>query len=193
MGHNFSSVKEIMNWAKERMEKALEVYQKELSEIRTGKASASLVEEIRVHCYGQVLPLKQLASVSIPDAHLILIQPWDPNIIQEIERALANSKLGVSPTDDGKVIRVVLPPLSEERRKELDKVARQEAEHARISLRTIRREAKEAIEKLEKEKIISEDESFKAKEDLQKLVDKFVSRVEEILEEKEKELKVLEK
>ncbi len=191
MAHNFSSVKDIMNWAKEHMDKAIEIYQKELAEIRTGKASASLVEEIRVHCYGQVLPLKQLASVSIPDAHLIVIQPWDPNTIQDIEKALANSKLGVNPTDDGKVIRVVLPPLSEERRKELDKIVKQEAEHARISLRTIRREAKEAIEKLEKDKVISEDEAFKAKEDLQKLVDKFVEQVDQILKEKERELKVL--
>ncbi len=191
MPHNFSSVKDIMNWAKEHMEKAIEVYQKELSEIRTGKASASLVEEIRVHCYGQVLPLKQLATVTIPDAHLIMIQPWDPNTIQEIERALANSKLGVNPTDDGKVIRVVLPPLSEERRKELDKIVKQEAEHAKVSIRTIRREAKEAIEKLEKEKVISEDEGFKAKEELQKLVDTFVEKIGEILKAKEQELKVV--
>ncbi len=191
MAHDFGSVKDIMKWAREHMEKAIEIYQKELAEIRTGKASASLVEEIRVHCYGQVLPLKQIASVSIPDAHLIVIQPWDPNTIHDIEKALANSKLGVTPTDDGKVIRVVLPPLSEERRKELDKIVKQEAEHARISIRTIRREAKEAIEKLEKNKAISEDEAFDAKEKLQKLVDEFVEKVEEILKEKEKELKVV--
>ncbi len=191
MAHDFGSIKDIMKWAREHMEKAIEIYQKELAEIRTGKASASLVEEIRVHCYGQVLPLKQIASVSIPDAHLIVIQPWDPNTIHDIEKALANSKLGVTPTDDGKVIRVVLPPLSEERRKELDKIVKQEAEHARISIRTIRREAKEAIEKLEKNKAISEDEAFDAKEKLQKLVDEFVEKVEEILKEKEKELKVI--
>ncbi len=191
MAHNFNSVKEIKNWVEDRMKKAIEIYKKELAEIRTGKASASLVEEIRVHCYGQNLPLKQLASVSIPDAHLILIQPWDPNTIHDIEKALANSKLGVNPTDDGKVIRVVLPPLSEERRRELDKIVKQEAEHARISLRTIRREAKEAIEKLEKDKLISEDEAFKAKEDLQKIVDKYVEEIDNILKEKEKELKVL--
>lgn len=191
MPHNFSSVKDIMNWAKKHMEKAIEVYQKGLAEIRTGKASASLVEEIRVHCYGQVLPLKQLASVSIPDAHLIMIQPWDPNTIQEIERALANSKLGVNPTDDGKVIRLVLPPLSEERRKELGKIVKQEAEHAKVSIRTIRREAKEAIEKLEKDKTISEDEVFKAKAELQKLVDTFVEEIGKIVKAKEEELKVV--
>ena len=191
MAHNFSNIKEIMKWVNEHMRKAIDIYVKELAEIRTGKASASLVEEIRVHCYGQNLPLKQLASVNIPDAHLIVIQPWDPNTIHEIEKALASSKLGVTPTDDGKIIRVVLPPLSEERRKELDKIVKQEAEHAKISLRTIRREAKEAIEKLQKEKLISEDEAFKAKEELQKLVDKYVEEIEKILKEKERELKVL--
>lgn len=191
MAHNFSSVNDIMKWVEDKMKKALEIYRKELAEIRTGKTSASLVEELRVHCYGQNMPLKQLASVTIPDAHLILIQPWDPNTIHDIEKALADSKLGVTPTDDGKVIRIVLPPLSEERRLELDKIVKQEAEHARISLRTIRREAKEAIEKLQKDKIISEDESFKAKDRLQKVVDKYVEEIEAILKEKEKELKVL--
>ncbi len=191
MSHNFTSVKEVFNWVKEKMDKALEIYQKELREIRTGKASASLVEEIRVHCYGQNLPLKQLATVSIPDAHLIVIQPWDPNTIHDIEKAIANSKLGVTPTDDGKVIRVVLPPLSEERRKELDRIVKQEAEHARISLRTIRREARESIDKLEKDKVISEDEAFKAKDRLQKVVDEYMEKIEEILKDKEKELKVL--
>ena len=190
MGHNFSSVNEIMKWAEDKMKKAIEIYKKELAEIRTGKASASLVEEIRVHCYGQNMPLKQLASVSIPDAHLIIIQPWDPSTIHDIEKALASSKLGVTPTDDGKVIRVTLPPLSEERRLELDKIVKQEAEHARISMRTIRREAKEAIEKLQKDKTISEDESFKAKDRLQKLVDKYIEEIEKILKDKEKELKV---
>ncbi len=191
MAHNFSSVNDIMKWVEDKMKKALEIYRKELAEIRTGKASASLVEELRVHCYGQNMPLKQLASVTIPDAHLILIQPWDPNTIHDIEKVLADSKLGVTPTDDGKVIRIVLPPLSEERRLELDKVVKQEAEHARISLRTIRREAKEAIEKLQRDKVISEDEAFKAKDRLQKLVDKYVDEIEAILKEKEKELKVL--
>ncbi len=188
---NLTTPKEILKSTEGLMKKAIEALIRSLSEIRTGKASASLVEEIKVSCYGQLMPLKQVASVSIPDAHLILIQPWDPSTIGDIEKAIANSKLGVTPTDDGKVIRVTLPPLSEERRKELDKIVKKEAEHARISLRTIRREAKESIDKLSKDKAISEDEAFKAKEDLQKLMDKYVDEVEQKLKDKEKELKVI--
>ncbi len=188
---SLTSPKDILKKTEQLMKKAIEALLRSLSEIRTGKASASLVEEMKVSCYGQVMPLKQVASVTIPDAHLILIQPWDQSIIGDIEKTISNSKLGVSPTDDGKVIRIALPPLSEERRREIDKIVKKEAEHARISLRTIRREAKESIDKLLKNKEIGEDEAFKAKEDLQKLMDRYVELVEEKLREKEKELRVI--
>ena len=188
---NLTTPKDILKSTEGLMKKAIDALARGLSEIRTGKASASLVEEIKVSCYGQLMPLKQVASVSIPDAHLILIQPWDPSTIGDIEKAISNSKLGVTPTDDGKVVRVTLPPLSEERRKELDKVVKKEAEHARISLRTIRREAKESIDKLLKAKEISEDEAFKAKDKLQKVIEKFMAEIDDKLNEKEKELKVI--
>ncbi len=188
---SLTSPKDILKKTEQLMKKAIEALLRSLSEIRTGKASASLVEEMKVSCYGQVMPLKQVASVTIPDAHLILIQPWDQSIIGDIEKTISNSKLGVSPTDDGKVIRIALPPLSEERRREIDKIVKKEAEHARISLRTIRREAKESIDRLLKNKEIGEDEAFKAKEDLQKLMDRYVELVEEKLREKEKELRVI--
>lgn len=182
------TTKEILHNTEEKMKKAYESVTRELSEIRTGRASPSLVEGLHIDYYGTPTLLKQLASISAPDAHLIVIQPWDVNAIVEIEKAIMKSNLGITPSNDGKLIRLSVPPLSKERRQELAKVVHKMAEEGRVSLRTIRRDAKESLEKLEKDKVISEDDEFRGVEDLQKLVDKYIARVDELLENKEKEI-----
>lgn len=182
------TTKEILHNAEDKMKKAYESVAREFSEIRTGRASPSLVEGLHIDYYGTPTLLKQLASISAPDAHLIVIQPWDISAIAEIEKAIMKSNLGITPSNDGKLIRLSVPPLSKERRQELAKVVHNMSEEGRVSLRTIRRDAKEALEKLEKDKIISEDDKFRGIEDLQKLVDKYIVRVDELLENKKKEI-----
>lgn len=183
-----ATVKSILHDIEEQMKKSVEATHREFSEIRTGRASPSLVEGIRVEYYGAPLPLKQIASITIPDARLIVIQPWDKSILGEIERAILKSDLGVNPTCDGKLIRINIPQLSQERREELAKIVKKMAEEGRVSLRTIRRDAKEEIEKLEKDKHITEDEKFKGIDDLDKLTNNYIKKIDEILANKEKEL-----
>jgi ribosome recycling factor len=180
--------KEVLHNTEEKFKKAIDAVNREFSEIRTGRASPHLVEGIHIDYYGTPTMLKQLASISVPDAHLITIQPWDPTVIPEVEKAILKSNLGITPSNDGKMIRLSIPPLSKERRVELDKVVKKMSEEGRISLRTIRRDAKEALEKLEKDKAITEDDKFRSIEDLQKIVDRYTAKVEEILKAKEKEL-----
>jgi len=182
------TVKEILHGTEEKMKKALESVAREYSEVRTGRASPSLVEGLHVNYYDTPTLLKQMASISTADVHLILIQPWDITAIPEIEKAIMKSNLGITPSNDGKVIRLAVPQLSKERRQELAKVVHKMAEDGRISLRTIRRDAKEALEKLEKDKGISEDDKFRGIDELQKLVDRFIAKVDELLKNKEKEI-----
>lgn len=182
------TAKEILHNAEEKMKKTIEAIMREFAEIRTGRASPSLVEGIHIDYYGTPTLLKTLASISVPDAHLIVIQPWDITIIGEIEKAIMKSNLGINPTNDGKLIRLLIPPLSRERRQELVKVVHKMAEEGRVSLRTIRREAKEALEKLEKDKKIAEDDKFRGIDELQKLIDKYTAKIEEILKNKEREI-----
>jgi len=182
------TTKEIIHNTEEKMKKAIDAVAREFSEIRTGRASPSLVEGIHIDYYGTLTLLKQLASISVPDVHLVVIQPWDPTAIAEIEKAIMKSNLGINPSNDGKVIRLAIPPLSKERRQELAKVIHNMSEEGRVSLRTIRREAKESLEKLEKDKIIPEDDKFRGIDELQKLVDKYIAKVDEILKNKEKEI-----
>ena len=182
------TAKEILQQTEEKMKKALESMSREFSEIRTGRASPTLVEGLHIDYYGTPTLLKQLASISAPDAHLLMIQPWDITAIIEIEKAIMKSNLGITPSNDGKVIRLSLPPLSKERRQELAKVVHKMSEEGRVSLRTIRRDAKEAIEKLEKDKAISEDDKFRSIEELQKSVDKYIAKIDELLKNKEKEI-----
>jgi ribosome recycling factor len=173
------------------MQKALEVVAREFGTIRTGRASSALVEGVRVDYYGTPTPLKQLANIATPDAKLLTIQPWDVKLLPEIEKALQKADLGLNPMNDGKLIRVSIPPLSTERRVELTKVAHRTAEEGRVSVRTIRHAAKEQIEKLFKDKILSEDGKFKTLDDLQKLTDRYHAKVDETLATKEAELKVV--
>jgi len=181
------TIKEILHNTDDKMKKAVESVNREFSEVRTGRASPNLVEGLHIDYYGTPTLLKQLASISVPDAHLIVIQPWDVAAIGEIEKAILKSNLGVNPSNDGKLIRLSIPPLSKERRQELVKVVHKMTEEGRVSLRTIRREAKEAVEKLEKDKLIPEDDKFRGIDELQKLVDKYITKVDELLKSKEKE------
>ena len=182
------TTREILHNTEEKMKKAVDSMMREFSEIRTGRASPGLVEGLHIDYYGTPTLLKQLASISAPDAHLIAIQPWDVTAIVEIEKAIMKSNLGINPSNDGKLIRLSIPPLSKERRQELVKVVHKMTEEGRVSLRTIRREAKEALEKLEKDKVIPEDDKFRGIDELQKLVDKYIAKVDELLKNKEKEI-----
>lgn len=181
-------LKKIFRETEEEMEKALEAVERELLELRTGRANPKLVEGLRVDYYGSPTLLKEIASISVPEARLIVIHPWDPNAISEIEKAILQSNLGITPSNDGKVIRLSIPPLSAERREELVKLAKKIAEEGRVSVRTIRKDANQKLKELEKEKKISQDDRFRGQEEIQKLTDKYIEKIEEILEEKEKEL-----
>ncbi len=178
----------IIHETEEKMKKTVEATQREFSTIRTGKASVSLVDTIKVEYYGTSTPLNHLATISTPEPRLLTIQPWDANIIIEIEKAILKSDLGISPNNDGKVIRLSIPQLTKERRDEIAKTLKKIAEEGRISLRTCRHAANEHIKKIEKDKAISEDDSFKSIEESQKLTDKYTKKIDEILLAKEKEI-----
>jgi ribosome recycling factor len=183
-----ATLKEVMNEASEKMRKTIEAVHREFNTIRTGRASSALVEGIKVEYYGTPTPMKQLASISIPDPKLIVIQPWDASALAEIEKAILKSELGITPLNDGRAIKLGIPSLTQERREELVKVIKKMAEDGRVSIRSIRREINEKIKGLEKGKTISEDESKKATEDIQKLTDKEIKEIDAFLVNKEKEL-----
>ena len=174
-----------------KMQKAVEAMTREFATIRTGRATPALVEGIRVDYYGTPTPLKQIATINAPDPRLLVIQPWDLKVLPEVEKALLKSDLGFSPYNDGKLIRLSVPPLSTERREELAKLVHRQAEEGRISLRTIRHSSKETIEKLFKDKAIPEDDKFKGLDSLQKLTDRYQAKIEELLSTKEADLKVV--
>jgi ribosome recycling factor len=173
---------------RERMEKAIEAMKKDLSRIRTGRASVSLLDGLRVQYYGSFVPLNQVASVAVPESRLITIQPWDIKAIGEIEKAVLKSELGLTPVNDGKIIRINIPPLTEERRRDLVKVIKKMAEESRVALRNIRREANESFKELKKDKAISEDDLFKGQEEVQKITNDYIVKIDRISEEKEKEI-----
>lgn len=182
------TTKEILHSNDEKMKKAFESVTREFSEVRTGRASPTLVEGLHIDYYGTPTLLKQLASITTADAHLLVIQPWDISAIPEIEKAIMKSNIGITPSNDGKLIRLSVPQLSKDRRQELAKEIHKMAEVGRISLRTIRRDAKEHIEKLEKDKVVSEDDKFRSLDELQKMVDRYITKVDELLKNKEKEV-----
>lgn len=179
---------EIKRKTNERMSRTIEIFKKELASIRTGRASLALLDGIIVNYYNNPTPLQQVASLNIPESRQIAIQPWDPKIIPDIEKAILKSDLGLTPTNDGKIIRITIPPLTEERRKQLVKTVRKKAEDARVAIRNIRRDINEEIKKLEKEKHISEDIVKKLHEEIQKITDSYISKVDEVLNHKEKEI-----
>ena len=182
------TIKEILHDAEERMKKSAEVLAHEFSTVRTGRATPSLVDGIRVDYFGTPTPLKSLAAISTPDAKLIVIQPWDASVCGDIEKAIMKSDLGITPVNDGKLIRLQIPDLSKERRIELAKVVKKMAEDGRISVRNVRHAAIEHLKKIEKDKIITEDEKFTGQDAIQKLTDKYIAKVEELLASKEKEI-----
>ena len=182
------NAKEVIKDMEIKMKKTLEATQREFSMVRTGRASTALVETLKVDYYGALTPLRQVAGITTPDARLIMIQPWDKNALPEIEKAILKSDIGISPTNDGKSIRLSIPSLTDERREELDKVVKKVAEDGRVSMRTCRHSAVEHIRKLEKDKAITEDESFHSKEEIQKLTDKFIKDIDTFLAGKEKEI-----
>jgi ribosome recycling factor len=172
----------------EKMKKAVEALKNEFNGLRTGRASPALLDKIRVDYYGQKTPLTQVSTVSVPEARLIVIQPWDRSLIGEIEKAIQKSELALNPSNDGKVIRIAIPPLTEERRKELAKTAKAMAEQSRVSIRNVRRDGLEELKKQLAAGGVAEDGIKKEEEELQKLTDSFIAQVGKTLEEKEKEI-----
>jgi ribosome recycling factor len=170
-----------------RMSKSVDTLKQEFTRLRTGRASTALVEHIKVDYYGTETPLSQVASVVVDDARTISITPWEKNLVQAIEKAILASDLGITPTTAGTVIRIILPPLTEERRKELVKVVRQEAEQARIAIRNVRRDAMQEVKELLKQKAISTDDEKRAEGEIQKLTDQHIGKVDEAMAGKEKE------
>ena len=182
------TIKEILIDTEARMKKSVEVLAHEFSTVRTGRATPSLVDGIKVDYFGTPTPLKSLAAISTPDAKLVVIQPWDASVCGEIEKAILKSDLGITPVNDGKLIRLQIPDLSKERRVELAKVVKKMTEDGRISVRNVRHAAVEHIKKIEKDKVITEDEKFTGQDAIQKLTDKYIAKVEELLAAKDKEI-----
>ncbi len=179
---------EILDEMRQKMNKTLQALERELKKIRTGRASAALLEGLKVECYETVMPIEQVASISVPESRLIVVQPWDKSIIGNIEKAILKSDLGLTPMNDGQIIRISIPPLTEERRKELAKLAKREAEECKISIRNHRREANEMFKELKNEKEISEDDFYKAQNEVQKITDEFIEKIDQITAKKEKEI-----
>jgi len=173
---------------KEKMEKSIHFLIEELKGIRTGKAHPGLVENIQVDYYGSHLPLKQVASISAPEARLIVIQPWDKNALLPIEKAILSSNLGVNPTNDGKVIRLNLPQLTEEQRKNLSKLVHKKGEETRVAIRNIRHDVIARLEKLEEQEHLSEDDVERGRKEVQKITDEYIKKVDEIIAKKDKEI-----
>ena len=172
----------------EKMESALEHLKRDLASLRTGRASVALFDGVRVDYYGTMPPLKQVANISTPEARLITIQPWEPSLIKEIEKSLSGSGLGVTPSNDGKIIRIPLPPLTEERRKDLSKICKKHGEDTKVVVRGFRRDANEELKKLQKDAKLTEDELRKGEADTQKLTDLYIHKIDDVVKKKEHEI-----
>jgi ribosome recycling factor len=181
-------MEQVKKVAEGKMKKSVQALVEEFNTVRTGRASTALFEKIQVEYYGQMVPLNQVATISVPEARLVVIQPWDKGVLAEIEKAIQKSELSVNPNNDGKVIRINIPPLTEERRKELVKVTKNMTEQSRIAIRNIRREANEDLKKMQKASDISEDDAKRGMDEIQKLTDKYIKEVNELMEKKEKEI-----
>ncbi len=181
-------IEDIKKDAKERMRKSIDALLNELSKVRTGRANAKLLDHVMVDYYGNRVPINQAATVSVEDARTLAVTPWEGNLVAEIEKAIMSSDLGLNPSTAGTVIRIAMPPLTEERRKDLVKVVKNEAEKSRVAIRNIRRDANSDFKELLKEKEISQDEDHQAQDEIQKMTDEFIAEIETVLEQKEKDL-----
>jgi ribosome recycling factor len=187
-GQTFNSIKDVEGNVRTRMEKAISDLQHEMAHIRTGRASLGILDHIRVDYYGTPTPLNQVANLHVPEPALITVQPWDVSQIGPIEKAIRTSDLGLNPSNDGKIIRLPIPPLTEERRKDLVKKLHGVAEHHRVSVRNIRRDGNESVKKLLKDKKITEDEDKRAHDEIQKLTDAYMLKIDQASKTKEKEI-----
>lgn len=181
-------IREIVQEADEKMNKTVDVLKKDLASLRAGRATPALLDKIQVDYYGAITPVNQMANISVPEARLLLIQPWDKSTIAAIEKAIMKSDLGLTPSNDGNVIRIGIPQLTEDRRKDLVKVVKKKTEEARVAVRNVRRDTNDMIKELEKDHEISEDDSKRSLEEVQKLTDKLIKKVDDVMEGKEKEI-----
>jgi len=181
-------IEETYHETRDRMSKSISALQTELKRIRTGRASSSLLDGIKVEYYGTLTPLSQMATIAVPESRLLTIQPWDVSVIKDIERAILKSDLGLTPSNDGKLIRIAIPPLSEQRRKELAKLVHKTCEEYKVAIRNIRRDSNELIKGFKKDGDISEDDAFKAQDQIQKITDESIKQIDEIYKDKEKEI-----
>jgi len=179
---------EILSELRQKMNKAVDALKKDFRKIRTGRASTALLDGIKVDCYDTQMPIDQVATISAPESRLLTIQPWDQTLMGSVEKSILKSELGLTPMNDGKIIRISIPPLTEERRKELAKLARKMAEDNKISIRNFRREANDMFKELKAEKEISEDALFRSQDDVQKITDEFIKKVDKTTTQKEQEI-----
>lgn len=182
-------IKDVLSQTEVKMKKTMETLTREFGEVRTGRAQPALIEEMHVEYYGSPTTVRHIAAVSSPDARTVVIQPWDVAALADIERAISISKLGINPMNDGKILRLVFPQLSAERREEMIKVVKDMAEKGRVALRSIRRDSNERVQKLQKDSAISEDESKKGQDTIQKMTDRYTKEIDAILDKKSKDLK----
>jgi ribosome recycling factor len=178
----------IHNETKDRMAKSIDALKKEMQRVRTGRASASMLDSVKVDYYGTLTPLNQMASISIPESRLITVQPWDVSALKEIEKGILKANIGLTPSSDGKIIRISVPPLTEQRRKEIVKLVNKTCEEFKVAIRNIRRDSNELLKNLKKDNEISEDQQFKAQDKVQAITDDHIKMIDEILKDKEKEI-----
>jgi len=181
-------INKVLRETEDKMKKSVEVVRQEFAKIRTGKATTALLDGIKAEYYGSVLPLNQIANISVSDVHTLIVQPWDKSALQSIEKAILTSELGLNPINDGNILRIPIPPLTEERRRDIVKLCKKFAEDGRIAVRNVRRDAIEQLRKLEKVEHFSEDDRKRAENEVQKLTDKYIKLIDELLEHKEKEV-----
>jgi len=179
---------DVLNQTKRKMDKVLEAMARDLSRVRTGRASVVLLEGIKVDCYGASMPISQVASLAAPEPRLLTVQPWDPSVLGDLEKAILKSDLGLTPMNDGKIIRLPIPTLTTERRKDLVKMVKKMEEEAKVALRNLRREANEDLKEMKKDKLLAEDEAHRGQEEVQKITDDWSKKLEAQAAEKEKEI-----
>ncbi len=181
-------INEVYKETKDRMDKSVKALNKEMTRVRTGRASLTLLDGVKVDYYGTLTPLKQMASIAVPESRLITVQPWDVSAIKEVEKGILKANLGLTPSSDGKIVRISIPPLTEERRKEIARSVSKTCEDYKVAVRNIRRDSNDTLKSLQKDGDISEDENFKAQKQVQEITDKYISKIDEIYSAKEKEI-----